>query len=190
MARHVAPTQTQQPSLRYHCRSLCCSLRDLRHEITSEHRGSCNDSAHQRSRDAETHHVLPGEVHVADRRPLKTIDKKTLGLLLAYRWPGNIRELQNVIERAVILCDGETFSVDETWLRRELPVARNRPSTMSRALARQEKEMIEAALSESYGQVSGRSGAATKLGLPARTLDSKIKRFRINKYRFKVQRAR
>jgi formate hydrogenlyase transcriptional activator len=60
---------------------------------------------------------------------------------------------------------------------------------MNRALARQEKEMIEAALSESYGQVSGPSGAATKLGLPARTLDSKIKRFRINKYRFKVQRA-
>jgi formate hydrogenlyase transcriptional activator len=122
-------------------------------------------------------------------KKFKTIDKKSLGLLQAYDWPGNIRELQNVIERAVILCDGETFSVDETWLRRELPVARSRPSTMNRALARQEKEMIEAALSESYGQVSGPSGAATKLGLPARTLDSKIKRFRINKYRFKVQRA-
>src|SRR5579864_6790330 len=122
-------------------------------------------------------------------KKFKTIDKKSLGLLQAYDWPGNIRELQNVIERAVILCDGEEFSVDETWLRRELPVARSRPSTMNRALARQEKEMIEAALSESYGQVSGPSGAATKLGLPARTLDSKIKRFRINKYRFKVQRA-
>jgi formate hydrogenlyase transcriptional activator len=122
-------------------------------------------------------------------KKFKTIDKKSLGLLQAYEWPGNIRELQNVIERAVILCDGETFSVDETWFRRELPVARSRPSTMNRALARQEKEMIEAALSESYGQVSGPSGAAIKLGLPARTLDSKIKRFRINKYRFKVQRA-
>ena len=118
-----------------------------------------------------------------------TIDKKSLGLLQAYDWPGNIRELQNVIERAVILCDGETFSVDETWLRRELPVARSRPSALNRVLARQGKEMIEAALSESYGQVSGPSGAATKLGLPARTLDSKIKRFKINKYRFQVQRA-
>jgi formate hydrogenlyase transcriptional activator len=122
-------------------------------------------------------------------KQFRTIDKKSLGLLLAYDWPGNIRELQNVIERAVILCEGETFSVDETWLRRNLQVARSRPSTLNRVLARQEKEMIEAALTECYGQVSGPSGAATKLGLPARTLDSKIKRFKINKYRFKVPRA-
>jgi formate hydrogenlyase transcriptional activator len=115
-----------------------------------------------------------------------TIDKKSLGLLQAYDWPGNIRELQNVIERAVILCDGETFSVDETWLRRELPVARSRPSALNRVLARLEKEMIEAALTQCYGRVSGPSGAATKLGLPARTLDSKIKRFKINKYKFKI----
>jgi len=94
-----------------------------------------------------------------------------------------------VIERAVILCDGEIFSVDETWLRRELPVARRRVSTLNRVLARQEKDIIETALEECYGRVSGPSGAATKLGLPARTLDSKIKRFKINKYRFKVQRA-
>ena len=115
-----------------------------------------------------------------------TIDKKSLGLLQAYDWPGNIRELQNVIERAVILCEGETFSVDETWLRRELPVALSRPSALNRVLARQEKEMIEAALTQCYGRVSGPSGAATKLGLPARTLDSKIKRFKINKYKFKI----
>jgi len=115
-----------------------------------------------------------------------TIDKKSLGLLQAYDWPGNIRELQNVIERAVILCEGETFSVDEAWLRRELPVARSRPSALNRVLARQEKEMIEAALTQCYGRVSGPSGAATKLGLPARTLDSKIKRFKINKYKFKI----
>jgi formate hydrogenlyase transcriptional activator len=118
-----------------------------------------------------------------------TIDKKSLRLLQAYDWPGNIRELQNVIERAVILSDGETFSVDETWLRRELPVVRSRPSTLSGVLVRQEKEMIEAALAESQGRISGPSGAATRLGLPARTLDSKIKRLRINKYRFKVPRA-
>jgi len=115
-----------------------------------------------------------------------TIDKKSLGLLQAYDWPGNIRELQNAIERAVILCEGEGFSVDETWLRRELPVARNRVSTLNRVLMRQEKEMIETALKECYGQISRPSGAAMKLGLPARTLDSKIKRFKINKYRFKV----
>jgi formate hydrogenlyase transcriptional activator len=108
----------------------------------------------------------------------RTIEKKSLRLLQAYDWPGNIRELQNVIERAVILCEGETFSVDETWLRRELPVARSRVSTRNRVFVRQEKEMIETALEECYGQVSGPSGAATKLGLPARTLDSKIKRFK------------
>src|ERR1700747_609368 len=119
----------------------------------------------------------------------RTIEKKSLGLLQAYDWPGNIRELQNVIERAVILCEGETFSVDETWLRRELPVARSGPSALNRVLARQEKEMIEAALTQCYGRVSGPSGAATKLGLPARTLDSKIKRFKINKYKFKITRA-
>jgi formate hydrogenlyase transcriptional activator len=122
-------------------------------------------------------------------KKFRTIDKKSLRLLQAYDWPESIRERQNVIECAVILCQGETFSVDETWLRRELPVARSRPSTLSSVLARQEKEMIEAALAGSYGRISGLSSAATKLGLPARTLDSKIKRFKINKYRFKVQRA-
>jgi formate hydrogenlyase transcriptional activator len=122
-------------------------------------------------------------------KKFRTIDKKSLRLLQAYEWPGNIRELQNVIERAVILCEGDPFSVDETWLRLELPVARSRRSTLNGVLARQEKEMIEAALAECYGQISGPLGAATKLGLPARTLDSKIKRFKINKYRFKVQRA-
>jgi formate hydrogenlyase transcriptional activator len=122
-------------------------------------------------------------------KKFRTIDRKSLRLLQAYDWPGNIRELQNVIEHAVILCEGDPFSVDETWLRLELPVARSRRSTLSGVLARQEKEMIEAALAESYGRISGPSGAATKLGLPARTLDSKIKRFKINKYRFKGQRA-
>jgi formate hydrogenlyase transcriptional activator len=122
-------------------------------------------------------------------KKFRTIDKKSLRLLQAYEWPGNIRELQNVIERAVILCEGDPFSVDETWLRLELPVARSRRSTLNGVLARQEKEMIETALAECYGQISGPLGAATKLGLPARTLDSKIKRFKINKYRFKVQRA-
>ena len=122
-------------------------------------------------------------------KKFRTIDKGSLRLLQAYDWPGNIRELQNVIERAVILCEGETFSADETWLRRALPVARSRASTLNGALVKQEKEMIEAALAETHGRISGPSGAATKLGLPARTLDSKIKRLRINKYRFKVARA-
>src|SRR5271167_1211486 len=121
-------------------------------------------------------------------KKFRTIDKKSLSLLQAYRWPGNIRELQNVIERAVILREGETFSVDETWLRGDLPVARKRTSTLNSALGQQEKEMIEVALAECHGRISGPSGAAAKLGVPARTLDSKIKRFKINKFRFKVPR--
>ena len=122
-------------------------------------------------------------------KKFRTIDKKSLRLLQAYDWPGNIRELQNVIERALILCEGETFSVDETWVKREVPVGRSRMGTLNGTLVRQEKELIEAALAEANGRISGPSGAATKLGLPARTLDSKIKRLRINKYRFKVPRV-
>jgi len=122
-------------------------------------------------------------------KKFRTIDRKTLKLFQAYGWPGNVRELQNVIERAVILCDGDTFSVDETWLKREpLQVASSRVA-LNGALLRQEKEMIEAALVESHGRISGPTGAAANLGLPTRTLDSKIKRLGINKYRFKVSQA-
>jgi formate hydrogenlyase transcriptional activator len=118
-------------------------------------------------------------------KKFKAIDKKSLKLFEAYGWPGNVRELQNVIERAVILCEGETFSVDESWLKRELPSTPSLSGTLNRALITQEKEMIEAALAESSGRISGPIGAAARLGLPVRTLDSKIKRLKINKYRFK-----
>jgi formate hydrogenlyase transcriptional activator len=120
-------------------------------------------------------------------KKFRTIDKRTLKLFQAYDWPGNVRELQNVIERAVILSDGDAFSVDETWLKREPSRAAGTPTVaLNGALLKQEKEMIEAALQESHGQVSGAAGAAAKLGLPARTLDSKIKRLGINIYRFKA----
>jgi formate hydrogenlyase transcriptional activator len=118
-------------------------------------------------------------------KKFKAIEKKSLKLFEAYGWPGNVRELQNVIERAVILCDGESFSVDESWLKRELPSSPGRPGTLNRTLVTREKEMIEAALAETSGRISGPIGAAARLGLPARTLDSKIKRLKINKYRFK-----
>jgi len=121
-------------------------------------------------------------------KKFRTVDKKSLKMFQAYGWPGNVRELQNVIERAVILSESDTFSVDETWLKRELRPNPRRSATLNGALTRQEKEMIEAALAESHGQISGTSGAAAKLGLPARTLDSKIKRLRINKYRLKAPR--
>jgi formate hydrogenlyase transcriptional activator len=122
-------------------------------------------------------------------KKIRTIDRKTLKLFQAYDWPGNVRELQNVIERAVILCEGDTFCVDETWLKREPPQVASPRVALNGALLRQEKEMIEAALAESRGRISGPTGAAAKLGLPTQTLDSKIKRLRINKYRFKVPQA-
>jgi formate hydrogenlyase transcriptional activator len=119
-------------------------------------------------------------------KKFRTIDKKFLKAFLSYAWPGNVRELQNVIERAVILSEDDTLAVDETWLRREPAQNRARARTLDGALVRQEKEMIETALAESHGRISGSAGAAAKLGLPARTLDSKIKRLKINKYRFKA----
>jgi formate hydrogenlyase transcriptional activator len=118
-------------------------------------------------------------------KKFKTIDKATLKLFQAYDWPGNVRELQNVIERAVILSDDDAFSVDESWLKRETPQVPSSKVALTGALLTQEKEMIEAALTESRGRISGAAGAAVKLGLPARTLDSKIKRLGINIYRFK-----
>jgi formate hydrogenlyase transcriptional activator len=122
-------------------------------------------------------------------KKFRTIDRKTLKLFQAYGWPGNVRELQNVIERAVILSDGDTFSVDETWLKHEPLQLASPRAALNGALLRQEKEMIEAALAESHGRISGSTGAAANLGLPTRTLDSKIKRLGINKYRFKVPQA-
>jgi formate hydrogenlyase transcriptional activator len=122
-------------------------------------------------------------------KKFRTIDRKTLKLFQAYGWPGNVRELQNVIERAVILSDGDTFSVDDTWLKREPPQVASPGVALNGALLRQEKEMIEAALAESNGRISGPTGAAANLGLPTRTLDSKIKRLGINKYGFKVPQA-
>ncbi len=122
-------------------------------------------------------------------KKIRKIEKKTLELFQAYKWPGNIRELQNVVERTVILGDGETFSVDETWLIQESP---REPRPLSAPPARllrlgedQEREMIEAALAESKGRVAGPFGAAVKLGIPRQTLESKIANLGVNKNRFK-----
>jgi formate hydrogenlyase transcriptional activator len=118
---------------------------------------------------------------------ITTVEKRTLQVLQSYPWPGNIRELQNVVERSVIVCDTETFSVDESWLSRQpLASEQKNPVELPRKLAAQEKEMIEAALRESRGRVSGPSGAAAKLGISGSTLDSKIRSLRIDKNRFKT----
>ena len=117
-------------------------------------------------------------------KKIRGVNKKTLELLYSYPWPGNIRELQNVIERSVIVCDTENFAVDESWLSRESVSAQPASQRIFKMSAAQEKEMIEAALAETQGRVSGPSGAAAKLGIPPSTLDSKIKTLKIDKYRF------
>jgi formate hydrogenlyase transcriptional activator len=119
---------------------------------------------------------------------IRNIDKKTLELFQAYHWPGNIREMQNVIERAVILCDRETFSVDESWMQREAPPSVcETPVALTEALVSREKQMIQAALEESRGRIFGPSGAAVKLGIPRSTLESRIRTLRIDKYRFRAE---
>jgi len=122
-------------------------------------------------------------------KKFRAIDETALNLFKTYRWPGNIRELQNVIERAVILSEDDTFSVDDGWLAGESPQLQDPTIALDEVLSRQEKEMIESVLAETGGRVSGPGGAATKLGIPAGTLDSKIKRLGINKFRFKDPQA-
>jgi formate hydrogenlyase transcriptional activator len=120
-------------------------------------------------------------------KAFRTINMNTTEILQAYDWPGNIRELQNVIERSVILAEGDVFSIDEGWVKRELRRPRTTAPLVS-SIAEREREMIEAALSESGGRISGPSGAAAKLGIPRQTLDSKIASLQINKLRFKSRR--
>jgi PAS domain S-box-containing protein len=123
-------------------------------------------------------------------KSFRGINKKTLELLLSYPWPGNIRELQNVVERSVIVCETENFSVDESWLSRQ-PVASgsNNQLELSEKLSTEEKKMIEDALNESGGRVAGPAGAAAKLGIHRSTLESKISSLKIDKYRFKTASA-
>jgi formate hydrogenlyase transcriptional activator len=119
-------------------------------------------------------------------KKIRNINKRTLDLFQTYDWPGNVRELQNVIERAVILSDGETFSVDETWLTPVTPKTAASSVPLVANLMDHEKEMIETALREAEGLVSGPTGAATKLGIPRQTLESKIRKLGINRHRFKT----
>ena len=119
-------------------------------------------------------------------KKIRNINKKTSDLFQAYDWPGNIRELQNVIERAVILCDGETFSVDETWLTRVAPKSPATSVPLVANLVEREREMLETALREAKGVVGGPTGAAAKLGIPRQTLESKIRKLGINRHRFKT----
>ena len=122
---------------------------------------------------------------------IRSVSKNTLDLFQGYDWPGNIRELQNVVERAVVLCEGETFCVDPSWL---VPASLSPTSpnpTMQTIplvadLAERERAMIENALREAEGLISGSTGAAAKLGIPRQTLESKIRKLGINRHRFRT----
>jgi len=120
-------------------------------------------------------------------KKLRNISKETLDLFQGYDWPGNIRELQNVVERAVILCDGDTFSVDESWLTRTDRKSSAPSVPLVANLVEREKKMIESALRDAAGVIGGPTGAASKLGIPRQTLESKIRKLGINRYRFKTQ---
>ena len=122
---------------------------------------------------------------------IRSVSKNTLDLFQGYDWPGNIRELQNVVERAVVLCEGEIFCVDPSWL---APASSSRTSAnhttltvpLVADLSERERAMIENALREAEGLISGPTGAAAKLGIPRQTLESKIRKLRINRHRFRT----
>ncbi|HTF63483.1 MAG TPA: sigma-54 dependent transcriptional regulator [Edaphobacter sp.] len=125
-----------------------------------------------------------GRYAKAAGKTIRHICKQTLEQLTAYDWPGNIRELQNVVERAVILSETDTFFVDESWLKLESAESRHPREGLS-ALSDREVEIIEAALADCNGRIAGPSGAAAKLGIPRSTLESKIRRLGISKYEYK-----
>ena len=121
-------------------------------------------------------------------KTIRRVNKRTLDHLRSYPWPGNVRELQNVIERSVIVCDTDEFTVDESWLSAR-PAIEGRLA-LSGTLAAHEKAIIEDALRASGGRVFGPSGAAARLGIPRSTLESKIRALRINKSRFRARPAK
>ena len=122
-------------------------------------------------------------------RKIRGIRKSALDSLQSYSWPGNIRELQNVIERSLIVCETDEFTIDQSWLSGGPVPTGSADQALIETSAPGERELIEAALAQTKGKVSGLSGAAAKLGIPASTLESKIRSLKINKYRFKEQLA-
>jgi formate hydrogenlyase transcriptional activator len=115
----------------------------------------------------------------------RRISTETLDRFKGYSWPGNVRELQNVVERGVILCDGDTFSIETNWLGTADPKSSAQNAPLETDIANRERAMIENALRETTGRVAGARGAATILGIPRQTLESKMKRLGIAPHRFK-----
>ena len=121
---------------------------------------------------------------------IRSVSKETMDLFQSYAWPGNIRELRNVIERSIIVCETETFSVDESWLsRKPLPAHPTGELELRQRVAAEETQAIEAALTESRGRVFGPAGAAARLGIARSTLESKIRTLKIDKNRFKISKS-
>ncbi len=118
-------------------------------------------------------------------RKIRPPSRKTIELLMSYSWPGNIRELQNVVQRSLIVCESDTFTVDENWLVSKRPQHSGNDMHLEPTLAAREVEMIESALAICRGRVAGPRGAAVQLGMPVSTLESRIKSLKIDKYRFK-----
>ncbi len=116
-------------------------------------------------------------IHQIDRRTLETFER--------YSWPGNIRELQNVIERGVILADGEVFRLEPGTLPKDSQNSSEAPTSESSDTREQQKARIEAVLKETRGRIAGPDGAAARLGIPASTLESRIKTLKINKHLFR-----
>lgn len=119
------------------------------------------------------------------RKQISKIDKNTLKLCQSYPWPGNIRELQNIVERSVILCTGDTFWIDEAWLSGQNVLRPESSRPLTENVRSYEKQIIETALAASKGKVAGANGAAAKLGIPPSTLHLKINQLNIKKYTFR-----
>ncbi len=119
-------------------------------------------------------------------KKIDAISSETIQALTRYPWPGNIRELQNVIERAVVVYDKGSLSIKKSWLSRECLHTESPTALAFERRGTKDREVICAALAETRGRVSGLSGAAAKLGIPPSTLESKIRSMHINKYSFKA----
>jgi transcriptional regulator with GAF, ATPase, and Fis domain len=118
-------------------------------------------------------------------KDIRSIDKQSLDLLESYSWPGNIRELQNVVERSVVLCDTDTLRIDNSWLSVADSSSSGRAGSLASKIHEQERDFIERALAEAEGKVSGPLGAAAKLGISPSALEYKIRLLKINKHQFK-----
>jgi formate hydrogenlyase transcriptional activator len=113
------------------------------------------------------------------------VEPESLDRLSRCGWPGNIRQLQNVLERSAILCDQEVLYVPPAFTSDASP-SPHQPSALEHALDENESHLIADALERAGGRVSGPDGAAASLGIPASTLESKIRRLKIDKYRYRT----